>query len=54
MTKQEAIEKCARALVKRHGIREENWTIQPNQAALAADIVAALEALGLLELTDGP
>ena len=50
MSKDEAIEKCARAIVKRHGYREENWRDQPTQNTLAADIVAALEALKLLVL----
>ena len=38
MTKREAIEKCARATVKRQGYREDQWRI-----------VVALEALGLLK-----
>jgi hypothetical protein len=36
MTK--AIEKCARAMLKRRGLREENWLDQPTQNTLAADI----------------
>jgi hypothetical protein len=47
MTKDQAIEKCARAILKRRGLREENWLDQPTQNTLAADILAALEALGL-------
>ena len=47
MTKDQAIEKCARAMLKRRGLREENWLDQPTQNTLAADIVAALEALEL-------
>ena len=45
MTKDQAIEKCARAMLRRLGLREENWLDQPTQNTLAADIVAALEAL---------
>jgi hypothetical protein len=51
MTKDEAIETCTRAMLKRRGIREDNWKNQPNQKDLAADIVAALEALGLWKET---
>jgi hypothetical protein len=47
VTKDQAIEKCARAMLKRRGLREENWLDQPTQNTLAADILAALEALGL-------
>jgi hypothetical protein len=46
MTKDQAIEKCARAMLRRLGQREENW-MQGRQKDLAADIVAALEALEL-------
>jgi hypothetical protein len=53
MSKDEAIEKCARAMAKRRGFREENWNIQPAQKDLAADIVAALDALGLWNETAG-
>jgi hypothetical protein len=53
MSKDEAIEKCARAMAKRRGFREENWNIQPAQKDLAADIVAALDALGLWKETAG-
>jgi hypothetical protein len=51
MTRERAIEACARAIVKRHGYREDNWRQQDTQKALAADIVAALEALGLWKET---
>ena len=46
MTRDEAIEKCARGMLRRLGQREENWK-QGRQKDLAADIVVALEALGL-------
>jgi len=46
-----AIEKCARAMLRRLGQREENWK-QGRQKDLAADIVVvALEALGLWKET---
>jgi hypothetical protein len=51
MTKDKAIETCAQAMLRRRGLREENWHDQPTQHTLAADIVAALEALGLWKET---
>ena len=50
MTRDEAIEKCARGMLRRLGQREENWK-QGRQKDLAADIVVALEALGLWKET---
>jgi hypothetical protein len=50
MTKDEAIEKCAKAMLRLRNIREENWNIQPKEKELAANLVAALEALELLKL----
>jgi hypothetical protein len=50
MTKDEAIEICARAMLRRRSYREESWRDYP-QAEMAADIVAALEALGLFKPT---
>jgi hypothetical protein len=47
MNKEEAVETVGRALVKRHGFREEMWRAQHEQATLAIDIVTALEALGI-------
>jgi hypothetical protein len=47
MTKDQAIETCARAMVKRVGNPEETWAVSVKHKELAADIVAALEALGL-------
>ncbi len=40
------MEACAKALVKRHAHREDNWK---TKADLAADLVTALEALGLFK-----
>jgi hypothetical protein len=48
MTKDEAIEKCARALCRSYNFREGDWKIQTKQRELATDIVTALEALRLL------
>jgi hypothetical protein len=50
MSRDEAIEKCARGMLRRLGQREENWK-QGRQKDLAADIVVALEALGLWKET---
>ena len=49
MTKREAIEKCARATVKRQGYREDQWRQYPTHVEFAENIVVALEALGLLK-----
>ena len=49
MTKHEAIEKCARATVKRQGYREDQWRHYPIHVEFAENIVVALEALGLLK-----
>jgi hypothetical protein len=45
-----AIEKCARAMLRRLGQREENWK-QGRQKDLTADVVVALEVLGLWKET---
>jgi hypothetical protein len=50
MTKDEAIEKAARAIAKRFG-PEHGWRDQPRVMDTAQSIVAALEALGLLKLS---
>jgi hypothetical protein len=47
MTKDEAVEKCTKAMLRLRNIREENWNIQPKDKELATNIVAALEALEL-------
>jgi hypothetical protein len=49
MNREQAIEACAKALAKRRGYVEESWKQQPKSAELAADIVAALEALELFK-----
>jgi hypothetical protein len=45
----EAIEKRARATVKRQGYREDQWRQYPTHVEFAENIVVALEALGLLK-----
>jgi hypothetical protein len=49
MSREQAVEASAKAMVKRRGYNEENWKNQPQSADLAQDIVTALEALGLFE-----
>jgi hypothetical protein len=49
MTRREAIEKCARATVKRQGYREDQWRQYPTHVEFAENIVVVLEALGLLK-----
>jgi hypothetical protein len=39
MTKDQAIETCTRAMLRRRNYREENWKEHPDQKALAADVV---------------
>ena len=48
MTKMQAVETCAKALLQREGRDPENWVSYPENTELAAKIVTALEALGLL------
>ena len=47
MNKDQAIEACAKAMMKRQGYREESWRDNPTATDLAANLVASLEALGL-------
>jgi hypothetical protein len=49
MTKDEAIEKVGKALMRRHGPNEDRWRDHPKQKELAEDLVTALEALGLFK-----
>jgi hypothetical protein len=51
MTKDDAIETCAKAITKGMGYREESWRNQPQAADFAKHLVAALEALGLVKLS---
>jgi hypothetical protein len=52
MTKDEAIEACGKAMIRRLGQSDANWRDHAIKVNLAEDIVAALEALGLLELSE--
>jgi hypothetical protein len=48
MTRDKAIEACARALLKREGMNEDLWqNSYPNKLDFAKDIVTCLEALGV-------
>ena len=51
MTKDEAIEACAKALVRSKGNREENWGITPWAKDFATNLVICLQALDLLSKT---
>ena len=49
MTKDEAIEKCTKAMLKTRGIGGQNWREQSKDVEFASKLVPALEALGLLK-----
>jgi hypothetical protein len=51
MTREEAVETCAKAMMRRRGYNEQQWREQSKLADLAQDIVVALEALELLKPT---
>jgi hypothetical protein len=48
MTKMQAIEMCAKAMLRRQGCEPATWFQYPANTELAANIVTALDALGLL------
>jgi hypothetical protein len=48
MTKMQAIEMCAKAMLRRQGCEAARWFQYPENTELAANIVTALDALGLL------
>jgi hypothetical protein len=50
VTKEQAVEKCARALVRRQGYNEEDWKNVPASIDFAKDVIACLEVLGLARL----
>jgi hypothetical protein len=52
MTKDQAIEKCGKAMAKRQGRQENDWRQIPAISELAADLVTSLEALGLFTYPD--
>jgi hypothetical protein len=47
MTRDEAIEKCAKALARRHNYPEQTWKDNPTQTGLVENIITCLEALGV-------
>jgi hypothetical protein len=51
MTKEQAIEACAKALLRSKGHREENWEITPWAKEFAEKLVPCLEELDLLPKT---
>ena len=52
MTRDKAIEECAKAMLKRRGYTDQsNWQNYPAQHDLAMDIIACLEALELFKPT---
>jgi hypothetical protein len=53
MTRQEAIERVAKAVLRNKGYSETKWEQYPNQKQFAEDLLIGLEALGLLKLTAG-
>jgi hypothetical protein len=52
LTKAEAVETCARAIIARHNPVIDNWRDYPKKVDLAEDIVAALVALKLIPLVE--
>ena len=52
MTRAEAVEKCARAMIARYNPVTDNWRDNPKKVDLAEDIVAALVALKLIPLVE--
>jgi hypothetical protein len=52
MTKQEAIEKCGKALMRRRGYNEDQWKDQPHSKEFAEELIESLEALGLFKASD--
>jgi hypothetical protein len=52
MSPEQAVETCAKAMLKRRKYSEEKWRDYPNIVDLAEDLIAALGALGLLRQAD--
>jgi hypothetical protein len=50
MSREEAIEKCVKAIRRQKGYGEHNWQNYPSSHELAKDVLAILEELGLVEL----
>ena len=51
MTKDQAVEACVKAMLRRKGYNESHWLDCPHERDLAEDLVVSLEALGLLKTT---
>jgi hypothetical protein len=51
MTKDDAIEACAKAIIQKRGYRVEQWRDYPVAISTATNLIAALEALGLWKPT---
>ena len=51
MTRDEAIEKCAKALARRHNYPEQTWKDNPTQTGLVENIITCLETLELWKPT---
>jgi hypothetical protein len=52
MTKDEAVEKCVKAMLKQRGQSEFNWKDNPMQVDQANNIITCLEALELFKPTN--
>jgi hypothetical protein len=48
MTKEEAVEKCARAIIRSRGEREDTWRDAVRDKDFAEKLVVCLKELGLL------
>jgi len=51
MTKQEAVEKVTKALLRDSGYPDHNWREYPKQVEAARQMVVALDALGVHRLS---
>jgi hypothetical protein len=49
MTREQAEEKCAKALARRQGYRDEDWKNVPSAIDFGKDVVVCLVELGLLK-----
>jgi len=51
MTRDQALEACVRAMLRRKNYSEDMWQDSPDQKNIADNIITALEVLGLWRLT---
>ena len=51
MTKQQAVEKVTRALLRDVGYPDQNWRDYPNYVQTATQLVVALDALSVYRLS---